>query len=370
MKKKLLGTIALCGALLLSACTGAPGASSAPPANSAQGEQLSASVAQESSEQEKMSIVTTSFHEYDWINEILGDNKDDFEVTLLMDNGVDLHSYEPSVEDISKISSAYLFVYNGGLSHDWVADVIAQPMNENLKTVNVMETLGEAVKNEVAIEGMQSGGHSHYEEESTDEHSHEEESADEHAHEEEHETAHTPHEDEHVWLSLNNAISVCNAFSDEIVALDPENADVYKENTANYTGVLSELDEEYKSALEQPTRDTLIFADRFPFLYMMQDYHVNYFAAFQGCSAETEANIETIAFLAEKVNEYDVNYVLIIDNGLHDVAATVISNSEHPDAQTLVLNSMQSVSQEQIDAGATYFGYMQENLEILKQALS
>ncbi len=285
---------------------------------------------------------------------------------------MDMHSYEPSVEDISIISSADLFIYNGGMSHDWVADLIAQPIYENLKTVNVMEILGDAVKNEVAVEGMQAGGHSHDEEEThADEHSHDDEEAhaDEHSHDDE-EAAHTPHEDEHVWLSLNNAISICNILADEITALDPDNADGYKENTANYIGKLVELDASYKSALEQSEGDTLIFADRFPFLYMMQDYDVNYFAAFQGCSAETEANIETIAFLAEKVNEYETDYVLIIDNGLHDVAATVISNSEHTDAQTLVLNSMQSVNQEQLDAGATYYGYMQENLEILKQALA
>ncbi len=165
-------------------------------------------------------------------------------------------------------------------------------------------------------------------------------------------------------------MTICEVIGEEISKLDPENATSYETNTASYVASLAALHEEYKTAITEADRDTLIFADRFPFLYMLSDYEVNYYAAFQGCSAETEASFETVTFLAEKVNELDVNNLLVLDNGLVDVATTVNNTSEDKDSSTLVLHSMQSVSQEDIAAGATYLNIMQENLQTLKTALA
>ncbi len=359
MVKKLIGVYAIVFAMLLSACS---------QQTTSQSQNVGAS-------DEKYSIVATAFHEYDWVMQILGEKADDFNVTLLMDAGVDVHSYEPNVEDISNITTADLFVFNGGQSHDWVFDLLEQPANEQLNSLSIMEVLGDAVQAEVMVEGMQASSHNH--DHSEDEHDHSEDehdhSEDEHDHaedEHEHEEDEQGHDDEHVWLSLNNAIIACENIAQKIAELDHDNADTYLENAANYNQALADLHTEYETAIAEANRDTLIFADRFPFLYMMQDYNVNYYAAFQGCDAETEASTDTITFLAEKVTEFDVQNVLILDNGLEKLASTVISSSENTDAQTLALHSMQSVSAQDIESGATYHSIMSENLETIKQALA
>ncbi len=376
MFKKLLLSSVVAAAMILSACNAEPSQEPTAPSSEPVAEATA----------ETYSIVVTSFHEYDWVMEILGENTDNFEVTLLMDTGVDIHSYEPTVEDITIIQAADLYIYNGGHSHAWVADAIAKPTNENFKAINVVERLGDIVVTEVLVEGMQvDGAEDEHEEEHAheDEHEHEEEHAheDEHEHEEEHshedeheghdhsEEGHA-HDDEHVWLSLNNAMMVCETIGSEIGAIDSANADTYKANADAYIATLAALDAEYEAAIAAADRDTLIFADRFPFIYMMNDYDVNYFAAFQGCSAETEATFETVKFLTDKVDELDINTLLIIDNGLIELAKKVNNESEDKDSEAIVLNSMQSVSRADIDAGATYYGYMQENLETLKTALA
>ncbi len=355
MKKNLIITLILGTSMLLASC-----------ANSQEGQVV------DQEETGKLSIVVSTFNEYDWLLQVLGERKDEFDVTLLLDSGLDMHSYEPSVEDIVTINSADLFIYNGGHSQTWIAEAIADPTNDNFKSINVMESLGDVVQEEVTVEGMQVGSiesseHDHSEDEhdhSEDEHDH---SEDEHDHD--HDEGHA-HDDEHVWLSLNNAMTICEIIGEEVAELDSDNATIYTTNAENYIQELSDLHAEYETAIATAQRDTLIFADRFPFLYMMQDYDVNYYAAFQGCAAETEASFETIKFLSEKVDELDVNYLLVIDNGLIELAETVISSSEDKDAETIVLHSMQTVTEEEIAAGASYYNFMQENLETLKLALA
>ncbi len=408
MYKRIFTTLTLSAALLLSACTSDP----AP-----QSTNLDATPAD--TDTAKHSIVTVSFHEYDWVNQILGDNSENFEVTLLMDTGVDIHSYEPSVEEVATIQNADLFIYNGGPSHDWVTDIITIPANDNFKAFSVVDSLGELVMDEVAVEGMQidGTGDSHDHEEGThdheedthdheeDTHDHEEETHDHeedthdheedthdheedthdheedthdheedtHDHEEDthdHSDEAHGHEDEHVWLSLSNAMLVCESIAKEISALDTANAEVYTANAESYIATLEELNTEYETAIAASERDTLIFADRFPFLYLMSDYDINYYAAFQGCAAETEATFETIKFLAEKVDELDINTLLVLDNGLIELAETVNNSSEDKDSETATLHSMQSVSTQDIESGATYYTIMQENLEALKLALA
>ncbi len=322
---------------------------------------------QEADENQTLSIVTTSFHEYDWLMQVLQERSEIFDIVLLMDTGVDLHSYEPSVEDITIISNADLFIYNGGPSHDWVDELLQQSGNENLNTIDVIKVLDDLIQNEVHIEGMQASSHDHEHEESHD-HEHEE------SHDHEHEESHDHEEsvgriDEHVWLSLSNAQIIVDEIAIKMGNLDPEYATHYQENADSYNALLEELDASFHEAIEHADRDTLIFADRFPFLYLMDDYDIDYYAAFQGCSTDTEASFETIAFISDKISELEVNVVFVMDNGLIELANTVIANSNQEDVEVLELNSIQSVNQVQINDGITYYEIMENNLVQLKKAL-
>ena len=381
MNYKKICTLLVGGTLLLSGCTQNP---------------QEVSKVTQGTQNGKYSIVASTFYEYDWIMQVLGENKDKFNVTLLTDTGVDLHSYAPTATDIITITSADLFIYNGGHSHSWVADVIAEPTNKNFKAINIVESLGDAVKSEVSIDGMESGhddccgGDSHEHDDSCDddscshhEHSHDDDSHehDEHSHHEdshehddscshdEHDHQGHNHSDEHVWLSLNNAMVVCDILAEAIGTIDQDNASVYKDNADAYTQTLKALDEDYKEVISSSPKDTLIFADRFPFLYLMDDYDINYFAAFQGCSAETEASFETVAFLANKADELDIDELIIIDSGLVKLANTINDNTDDKDCEILTLHSMQSVSGEDIDNGATYYKFMEDNLKVIEKAL-
>lgn len=293
----------------------------------------------------KLKIVTTIFPEYDWVKAILGDEIENVELTMLLDNGVDLHSYQPTAEDIRKISECDLFIYVGGESDAWVEDALKESLNENQRVINLMEVMGENAKEEEVVEGMQA---------------------------EEHEEAHTDEEveyDEHVWLSLRNAELECQEIEKQLSSLDPENQQVYEENLNSYLAKLQELDGKYQDAVNNSTMHTLLFADRFPFRYMVDDYGLDYYAAFVGCSAETEASFETITFFAGKIDELGLHTVLTIEKSDQKIARTVIENTKNKDQQILAMDSMQSTTSEDVKNGTTYLSTMESNLEILKQAL-
>lgn len=334
MKKRLLGLCFLTTTLLFAGC-----------ANESTTTEEATQETTEEASQDIINVVATSFHEYDWLLQVIGDNIDNYNLTLLLDDGVDLHNYEPTVDDIATITTSDLFIYNGGESDAWVSDVLAT--SEDLNTVNVIEVLDNNVMAEVLVEGM--------EEDEDHDHDHDDESEE---------------TDEHVWLSLENAAIVCAHFADVLSELDAENADTYEANADEYIAQLNELDEAYETMILEADRDTIIVTDRFPFLYLVSDYGINYYAAFSGCSAETEASFATIIFLAEKADEYDVNYLLTIENGLIDLATTVAENSSDANREILELNSMQSIASADIEAGATYYSIMEENLEVLRLALS
>lgn len=304
------------------------------------------------SNKNKLKVVTTIFPEYDWAKEIIGEKADDVELTLLLNNGVDLHSYQPSVKDIAKIQEADIFVYVSGESDEWVDDVLKNVKTKNQKVINLLEVLGDRVKNEEIVEGME---HEHHHEHDHDEHGHD------HEHEEE--------KDEHVWLSLRFAKVLCGAICDALCEKDTANASVYKKNLASYTAKLDDLDGKYAAVVKAGSKNTLLFGDRFPFRYMVDDYGLKYFAAFTGCSAESEASFNTIIFLSEKVNELDLQRVCKIEGGNGKIAKTVISNSKNKKAKVLVFDSMQSTTAKQIKKGATYLGAMEKNLEVLKEAV-
>lgn len=299
----------------------------------------------------RLQIVTTIFPEYDWVKEILGDNAGNAEVTMLLDNGVDLHSYQPAADDILKISTCDMFLYVGGESDEWVEDALQEVMNKDMRVINLLDVLGDAVKEEEVVEGMEAGHEEDNEEGEGSDH------------------GEAPEYDEHVWLSLKNARLFCNAIADALAEIDPDNTTAYRANADAYNKKLEQLDAEYQAAVESAAQKTLLFGDRFPFRYLADDYGLSYYAAFAGCSAETEASFETITFLAGKVDELGMKTVLTVEKSDQKIANTVIQNTQNKDQQILALDSMQSVTSGDISDGTTYLSIMESNLSILKEAL-
>lgn len=292
-----------------------------------------------------LKIVTTIFPEYDWVREILGDKADHAEVTMLLDNGVDLHSYQPTADDIIKISDCDLFIYVGGESDGWVEDALKEATNKEMQVINLLDVLGEQVKEEEVVEGME-------------------------AEEEESEDENEPEYDEHVWLSLKNAETLCNAITDALEEIDLANKDAYAANAASYLEKLAALDGEYQTVVDNAAQKTVLFGDRFPFRYLVDDYGLSYYAAFAGCSAETEASFETISFLAGKVDELGLPCVLTIEGAKHKIAETIVQNTAEKNQSILTLDSMQSTTSTDVENGTTYLSVMESNLDVLKQALN
>ena len=289
----------------------------------------------------KISIVTTIFPEYDWVREILGDKADSAEITMLLDNGVDLHSYQPTADDLIKISDCDLFVYVGGESDEWVEGALKSAANKDRKVINLLDALGDSVKEEETVEGMQ----------------------------EEEEDQEEKEYDEHVWLSLKNARTLVAAISAALQELDPDNKDAYAANAEAYGQKLSALDAEYQKAVSAGTYKTLLFGDRFPFRYLVDDYGLSYYAAFAGCSAESEASFETVSFLARKVDEGKLPCVLTIEGKNHKIAETVVQNTAGKNQKILTMDSMQSTTSQDVARGTTYLSLMAKNLDVLKEAL-
>ena len=476
------------------------------------------------SDSNKLSVVTTIFPEYDWVKEILGDKADNAEVTMLLSSGVDLHSYQPTADDIVKISDCDLFIYVGGESDKWVDDALKEATNKDMKVIDLLEVLGDSVKTEETVEGMQETehAHDHSKEVSTFE-DHEvqdrslsdwegswqsaypfaldgtlddafaamaeegemtadeyktyyqngyktditniniegdhiaftyedgkkvgsdykyigyyiqnwstgtkaamyrfeavdrtsgapiciefndhmiESAAPEHfhirmsnesfdaivdpekswptffpadmtgedlcEHMEGHGHDHEEEADEHVWLSLKNAKTLVTAIADALQELDPDNKDTYAANTSAYIEKLSALDGAYQAAVDGAARKTVLFGDRFPFRYLVDDYGLSYYAAFAGCSAESEASFETVSFLAKKVDELKLPCVLTIEGKNHKIAETIVENTAEKNQKILTMDSMQSTTSEDVANGTTYLSVMEQNLSVLKEAL-
>ena len=288
----------------------------------------------------KMKIVTTIFPEYDWVMNVLGDKKDTANITLLLDSGIDLHSYQPTPRDIMTISKCDLFIYVGGESDNWVDDALKQATNKEMKVINMMETLGDAIKEEEVVEGMEG--------------------------EEEEEEAEY---DEHVWLSLKNAQTLVNEISKALGEIDQENANYYQNNATGYVNSLKDLDARYAQTVSGGTKDTILFADRFPFRYLVDDYHLKYYAAFVGCSAETEASFKTIVFLANKIDELGLNVIFKIESSDGSIANTVKNNTQNKNQTILTMDSIQSASTKEYIAGRNYLSIMEQNLTVLAEAV-
>lgn len=290
----------------------------------------------------KLNIVTTIFPAYDWVREILGAETDRAEITMLLDSGVDLHSYQPTVDDIVKISDCDLFLYVGGESDGWVEDALKNAPNKDRKVIRLLDVLGGSAKAEETVEGMQE-----------EEHDHEEEAE----------------YDEHIWLSLKNAQVLVAAISEALQETDPARKDTYAANAAAYAEKLSALDGEYRAAVDSGKYKTLLFGDRFPFRYLADDYGLDYYAAFPGCSAETEASFETVSFLAGKMDALGLPCVLTIEGTQHKIAETIVQNTAQKNQQVLTMDSMQAVTANDAASGVSYLSIMEKNLSVLKKAL-
>ncbi len=284
----------------------------------------------------KLNVVCSIFPQYDFIKAIAGDAVN---LTLLLDSKTDLHSYTPTADDIMTISKADLFINIGGESDDWAEDVLSSAANNKLKVVSLLN-LVDAVEEET-LPGMQE-----------EEEEHEEEG---------------PEYDEHVWTSLKNVIKIIPALTDVLCELDSGNTALYQANSSAYLAQLQALETKYSDTIGKAARKTLLFADRFPFRYLADDYGLTCYAAFSGCSAETEASFETMTFLVDTVKQQNLPFVLMIDGSDGSVAETV---SRQSGADIRVLNSCQSVSPDDIADGASYLTIMEDNLSVLSEVLN
>lgn len=285
---------------------------------------------------EPLKVVATIFPAYDWVREIMGSEAENAEVTLLLGSGVDMHSFQPTVADIMKVGTADVFIYVGGESDAWVEDALKEAVNKEMVTVDLMEVLADSLKEEEEAGGKEAGGAEY---------------------------------DEHVWLSLRNASVCVAAIADALGRADEEHADVYAKNAAAYQEKLAALDESFTEMAGSSGKDTILFGDRFPFRYLTEDYGIRYYAAFDGCSAESEASFETVIFLANKIDELGLGTILTIEGSDGKLAGTIRDNTETKDQDIAALCSMQNTTLEEAQSGTTYLGVMEQNLEVLRAAM-
>lgn len=316
--KKIISVL-LCAALLIAAFAGCGG---------------------KTKQNDKLKIITTVFPVYEWVKNVVGDS--DADVSLLLDKGVDMHSFQPTAKNIVDISGCDVFVYVGGESDKWVDDVIKEASNKDMLALNLLNELGSLAKEEETVEGMQ---------EEKEEKEEEEEG---------------PEYDEHIWLSVKNAAALCQRISDKLCEKDSANKSTYADNAKAYIDKLNTLDGKYAQTVKDAKNNILVFADRFPFRYLTSDYNIKYYAAFSGCSAESEASFQTLVFLADKLNELKLDKLMIIDGSDKKIADAVIDTAKRTDVTTLTLNSMQS----SVNDGDTFLSIMESNLDVLQKALN
>ena len=297
----------------------------------------------------KLKIVTSVYSEYDWVMTVLGNKKDNASVRLLRDSGIDMHSYQPSMDDVKAISKCDLLVYVGGESDEWIEDSVKDAANKDKKVINLLETLGDGAKEEETVEGMQG----------------EEEEEGEEGEMEEVEY------DEHVWLSVKNAQIFVTAISNALGEIDAENAAYYKSNADSYINQLKDLDNRYTAAVSAGTKDTILFGDRFPFRYMVEDYNLKYYAAFLGCSSNVTPDYTTIKFLADKIDELSLKVILKIEgNATERLISAIKETANTKDLTVLTMDSIQSArSSDFKNENTRYLSVMENNLGALKEAL-
>ncbi len=290
---------------------------------------------------EKINIVCTLFPQYDWIKNIVG-NSERVDVTLLIQNGSDPHSYQPTAADIMTLSSCDMVVYIGAQSDLWVQEALDRANNTHTLRTALFEIEG------ITPREISSSSHSH----------------DEHEHKHDHGIL-----DEHLWLSLKNVIKATEHLADKICELDPENADKYKANSEKYKAELLSLDADFaKATREAGEHPFMLFADRFPFVYLLSDYGVDFAAAFEGCTTDTDADFDTVLRLIKEANEHRISHIAVTESSDRSLAKTVAS-SANGDIEIIVMNSLQGVTKKQLSEGVTYLSEMKKNLTAMKIAL-
>lgn len=312
-------------------------------------------------EGKKLQIVTTNFPSYDFARAI---TKEDADVTMLVKPGAETHSFEPSPQDIITIQNADLFIYTGGDSDEWVDGILESVQNKNFHVFKMMDAVN--LIEEETVEGMQEEEHEHDHadaDHANEEADHDHEKADQ---AEEHEEE-GPEMDEHVWTSPKNAITIVEKLEETLSGLDESHKDSFKANSESYVKELEELDKSFKEVVDSGKRKEIIVADRFPFAYFCKEYGLSYFAAFPGCSTDTQPSAATIAFLTDKVKEDKIPVVFHIEMGNEDMVNAI---SKDTGAKKLLLNSVHNVTDSDFKAGKTYVDLMKPNVEALKEALN
>ena len=289
----------------------------------------------------KIKIVCTMFPQYDWVKNILGDSRS-VELSLIIGNGTDPHSYQPTTADIMSVSNCDMIVRIGSDSETWINEAIERAQNTSLKNIELASIEG------MTLHDISSSSHEH----------------------DEHEHMHGSF-DEHIWLSIKNAITAVEALTDEICKLDENNADDYRKNAENYILSLTNLDREYRMAVNEiPFANRfMLFADRFPFVYLLYDYGIEYQAAFDGCTTDVDADFDTVIKLVTAADTHEVSCIAITESSDGALAQTIVSSAKKTDIKIVVMNSLQRVSQKDAESGVSYLGIMEENLSVLKTAL-
>lgn len=293
---------------------------------------LIVSCADKNDDDGKLSVVCTTFAPYDFVRAIAGDTAN---VQMLVTPGADTHSYDPTPRDIVAISKCDIFVYIGGDSDAWVDRILSSVDNPDMKIIKLIDCTEEL----------------YYEE-------HKEGMDDVHDDKEEY--------DEHVFTSPRNASLICDRIADTLLAVEPENEEFYRKNLSEYKAELESLDEAFKSVVENGKRKEIVFADRFPLLYFVKAYGLDYYAAFPGCSSETEPSGATVAFLIKKVKEDNIPVVFYLELSDGRIADTIC---ESTGAEKIRFNSCHNVSKSDFEAGKTYLSLMRENVALLEKAL-
>lgn len=296
--------------------------------------------AESSTQDDRVSVVTTIFPPYDFVREIAGDHAD---LKMLLKPGEESHSYEPTPQDIIAIQNCDIFIYTGGENDVWVEDILGSMPDDDRLTLRLTDCV-ETVEEE-HVEGMKGSG--------------------EHAHDDEEESVHEA--DEHVWTSPVNASLITEEISRLLCQADPENSAVYEKNLAAYQEELAGLDRKFRDVVSGAERRVLIFGDRFPFRYFADEYGLEYYAAFPGCAGDTEPSAATMVFLIRKAQEEQVPAVLKMELSNDDIAGAV---AEATGTEVRVLYSCHNLSADDFENGETYLSMMQKNVETLKEVLN
>lgn len=294
-------------------------------------------------QEEGLSVVATIFPQYDFARQVMGSSDD---LTMLLRPGQEVHSYEPTPQDIIAIQNCDLFIYVGGESDAWIEDVLEGMDTSHMVILSLMDLVDPLEEDTDSVL------------ENPEEHSHEDGEAT-HLHEEEY--------DEHVWTSPKNAMLITQAICDALCNIDPSNAQIYRQNTAAYLEQLEELDQDFREVIGSASRDTLIFGDRFPLLYFVREYGLNYYAAFPGCASETEPSAATVARLIDLVREEQVPVVYQIELSNGNIARSIADSSG---AKVETFYTCHNITRDDFNAGETYLSLMERNVNSLKEALN